>query len=299
MKIMRPMVINDAALTSSNVPETDYAAYSAGTTYALGARVIVVSTNIHRIYESLQAGNIGHTPASSPTWWLDIGSTNRWRMFDQSVTSQTSKADSIAVTLQTTDRVNAVALANISALTARVKMTDVEDGLVYDQTFSLLSTSGITDWYTYLFEPVVRMGDLVVLDMPPYTAPVIDVTLTATGETVLCGAALVGLSMDVGGTQYGASVGIQDYSVKKQDDYGNYTILERAFRRTATFTMFVEKGKVDYLFDLLSKLRATPTVYIGSELYAATIVYGFYKSFNVTIAFARESVCTLELEGLT
>lgn len=299
MRIMRPMTINDAVLTSSSVPETDYAAYNAGTTYAQGARVIVVSTNIHRVYESLLASNTGHTPASSPTWWLDLGMTNRWKMFDQSVTTQTSKTDSIAVTLQTTDRVNALALVNIAGLTARVKMTDSVDGVFYDQTFSLVSTSGITDWYTYLFEPVVRMGDLVLVDLPPYYAPKIDVTLTATGETVLCGAALVGLAMDVGGTQYGATMGIQDYSVKKQDDFGNYTILERAFRRTASFTMFVEKGKVDALYDLLGKLRATPTVYIGSELYASTVVYGFYKSFAVAIAYARESVCTIDLEGLT
>lgn len=299
MKIIRPMIINDAALVSSIVPENDYPVYSAATPYALGARVIVVGANTHKIYESLQGANTNHTPATSPTWWLDVGATNRWRMFDQSVTSQTTNPDWIDVTLQTTGIVNAIALANISATSARVIVTDDVDGVIFDQTFSLISTSGITDWYSYLFEPVVRLGDLVVLDMPPYSAPTVRVILSAAGETVRCGALLVGQQSTAGGTQYGASVGIQDYSVKQQDDFGNYTIRQRAFRKRATFTVWVESTKVDMLHAMLASYRATPIVYVGSELYASTIIYGFYKDFGITIAYARESICSIELEGLT
>ena len=41
------------------------AAYSGGTTYAVGAYVTSAGYN----WISLQAGNIGHTPETSPTWW--------------------------------------------------------------------------------------------------------------------------------------------------------------------------------------------------------------------------------------
>src|SRR4030065_1750756 len=53
----------------------------------------------HKIYESLQAGNLGNTPHKSPTCWLDLGNTNRWKMFDLYLTSKTINADSIYVTL--------------------------------------------------------------------------------------------------------------------------------------------------------------------------------------------------------
>src|SRR3990167_4224815 len=53
----------------------------------------------HKIYESLQTGNVGNTPHKSPTFWLDLGNTNRWKMFDLSLTSKTINADSIYVTL--------------------------------------------------------------------------------------------------------------------------------------------------------------------------------------------------------
>jgi hypothetical protein len=75
MIINRRYGVTDANMTS-NVLETPPAAYNAGTTYALGAQVSVFggpSNTTATMYESLQAGNTGHTPSSSPTWWVSIG----------------------------------------------------------------------------------------------------------------------------------------------------------------------------------------------------------------------------------
>jgi hypothetical protein len=53
-----------------------------GTTYADGDRVIV-TTGYHKIYESQQAANTGNDPTTDDgTWWLEVSSTNRWKMFD-------------------------------------------------------------------------------------------------------------------------------------------------------------------------------------------------------------------------
>lgn len=68
--------IAESVLTSSTVPETPPAAYNAGTTYASGAQVSTgTAGGVISVYTSLQAGNIGHTPASSPTWWKFSGYT--------------------------------------------------------------------------------------------------------------------------------------------------------------------------------------------------------------------------------
>jgi hypothetical protein len=299
MKIIRPIIVVDSVLTSSNVPETDYPAYAAGTTYALGNRVIVIGTNIHKIYESLQASNTGHDPASSPTWWLDCGATNRWKMFDQSVTSQTSNPDSIANVYTPGTRVDSVAILNVDAASARIVMQDATDGTVYDQTFGLISDSDIQDWYAYFFEPIKRIQNLAITDMPPYGTATLSITLSNTGSTVKCGATVLGLSKDIGGTQYGAKVGIQDYSIKQQDAFGNYTILQRNFRKIADFSVWVENTLIDTLQSLLAEFRAVPVVYIGSDQYESTIIYGFYKDFSISIAYPTVSICSIQLEGLT
>ena len=291
--------MKDSALISSNIAETDYAAWAVGTTYALAARVIVVGTNIHKIYESLQAGNLGHDPATSPAWWIEVSNTNRWKMFDQSVQLQSSNPTTIDVSIKPTQRVDSVALLNISAYSVQIKMTDATDGLVYNTTTILASDSGINNWYSYFYEPVVRMTDFVANDLPPYSNATIEVILTETGGTAYCGGFMVGLQQFLGNTQYGAKVGIQDYSVKTIDAYGNYTVLQRAYKKTATFNLQLYTSLVDQVMAVLTPLRATPIIYYGADGFDATVIYGFYKDLAVTIAYPEISTCTLEIEGLT
>jgi hypothetical protein len=302
MKIIRPVTVADANLLSSSVAETDYAAYNAGTTYGLGNRAIYVIADTHWIIESLQAGNIGHTPtgADSDTWWLKVGNTNRWKMFDGAVQSQTSAADEIVVELAApTSRIDSVALFNVDCASARVRVIDATDGVVYDQTKNMVSNSGITEWYSYSFEPIIRIHDYIFTELPPYLGATIEVTLTDAGGTVLCGALVIGLSREIGGTQYGAQVGILDNSVKEKDAFGNFTIVERAYSKYASFQVLVPKGLVDELQILLANYRATPTVIVGSELYASTMIYGYYTIARTIISYPNESVLSIEYEGLT
>ena len=72
--LLKPMLVTDAILTSTSVPEIARAGeYAGGTTYALGQIAGTTSGNFQSVYESLQAGNIGHTQLSSPTYWRLIG----------------------------------------------------------------------------------------------------------------------------------------------------------------------------------------------------------------------------------
>jgi hypothetical protein len=74
MNVIPPLAITDALLTASSVVETAPSAYAGGTTYALNDTASVAgAAGLITVYQSLQAGNIGHTPASSPTWWMNLG----------------------------------------------------------------------------------------------------------------------------------------------------------------------------------------------------------------------------------
>ncbi len=301
MKIVRPITINDAALISSNIVENDYAAYSAGTTYALGDRVIYVGTDTHWIIESLQAGNIGHTPTglTTDTWWLKVSNTNKWKMFDQVVGTQSTRAANITTSIKSvSERVDSVALFNMDCATVTVTVTDAVDGLVYNQTLNTASASGITDWYAYFFEPITRIADYVFTELPPYLGATITVSFDDATATAKCGVLALGLSRNIGGTQYGALTGIQDYSIKQRDSFGNYSILERAYNKRAVFQIMVENTLIDELETILSGYRATPVIYVGSDDYASTMVYGFYKDFNTVISYPNNSILSIELEGL-
>lgn len=263
------------------------------------------TAQVHDIYESLQAANTGHGPAISPTWWVKVSATNRWKMFDTSNTSQTANASTVDVSVVADGRADSLVLINVSASSVTITQTDATDGVVYDDTVSLVASTGTSGWYSWLFDPVERLTEIAVTDLlGGYLNSTFDVTLTDTGETVLCGNMVLGFSKDIGGTLYGATVGIQDYSTKDTDAYGNTSITKRDYATRGDYTVFVDNEYVDRLKALLASYRAEPVVYLGADdddggLNRASIVYGIYKDFRVEFRYTAKSICTLDLLGLT
>ena len=299
MKLIRPTTITDAMLISCDVPETDYAAWSAATTYALGDKVIV-TTGVHKIYESLQATNLNHDPTTSPDWWLDSGATNRWKMFDAVVGSQTSQAESLSVTLQP-GIIDSIAFLDVEASTISVTMTDPTEGVVYTETIDLVAKTYINDGWSYFFEPIILDDACVLLGIPPYGSAQIAITITNTGSTAKIGTLIVGAKKDLGGTQYDPTIGITDYSKKEVDVFGNYSVVQRAYSKRMGCSLIVQNSSVDDLVRTLASYRATPICWVGDDQgsFSSMIIYGFYKSFEITIPGPEVSSCSMEIEGLS
>lgn len=298
MRAFQPIAVTADILTSS-VPE-DEPSWLVGTNYTLDATVRGIGVNAHKLYVSLQTPNTGHEPGvtASAAFWLETGATNRMRMFDEAVGSQTFRAENISVSVSVDERVTALVLANIDAATAHVTVTDPADGVVFDREYVLTDDSAITDWYAYFYEPINRATELIELGLPNYAGADIAITLAGPGSTVRCGACLIGRAQDLGATQWGPTLGIQDFSVKERDAFGNFRLRERAYSRTGTFDLLVDAGFVDRLQTVLAAWRATPVVYIGDEDYGSTVIFGFFTDLTTVIAWPDVSLCNLRLESL-
>lgn len=300
MKIVQPEAVTTTTLTASNVTESE-TAWSAVTSYSTTNVVKRLKDGINRRYSSLINSNLNNDPATDDgTKWLDEGPTNRYAMFDQYLQGQTSNADSIEVTIDAAGSIDVVALLNVEALSATVVVTHDTEGEVYNETVSLISDEGIDDWWPYFTEEIDLKRDVILTDLPGlYFSPDIDITLDYAGGTAKCGTCIIGSARDIGGAQYGASVGIKDYSVKSEDDFGNLTIVERAYRDTADFQIVVQNTRFDWLKRLLASVRATPRLYIGADDYAATAIYGYWTDFRQEIPHPAFTICTLQLASLT
>lgn len=301
MKIVRPISINNARLLSSNVPEDDYPAYDPDETVAITQRRVYIEGEKHWVIESLQDGNTGHTPTgeASDEWWLLIGNTNRWRMFDSSISSMTTNPDEIVVEFHDLGPMDSVVLMNVDAATVRIEIEDAVAGIVFDETYTMIGNRGVTDWYTFYYEPYEAKTLLTNLLIPKYISTTTRITISKPGEDAGIGACILGLSKQIGETRLGGRVGIQDYSVKTRDDFGNFTITPRAYSQYANLDVWVPSGQADKIMRTLAEYRATPVIYVGDESREATVIYGFYKDFYETIEYDYYSLYTLELEGLT
>lgn len=172
-------------------------------------------------------------------------------------------------------------------------------GTVYNQTYDLLSDSGINNWYSYFTEEIVYASDLVLTDMPLYGDPTVSVTITNANGDASCGTFVIGQTRELGGTVYGAKGGIQDYSRKETDDFGNYTLVERAFAKRNTYRVVCANAQVDAIFNLLATVRAVPVIWLGTDDYAFTWTFGWARDWAVEIAYPTQSFLTIEIEGLT
>lgn len=297
MKLIRPETVTDSIFQSSDVPENDYSAWLVGTTYADGDRVIV-TTGVHKIYESQQSANTGNDPTTDDgTWWLEVSSTNRWKLFNGIVQEQTEKAGGMEYVLQSPNVVNSLALINVDCAEVTVTMDDATEGEVYNQTFSLISDSGIQDWYAYFFEPIVRDDRLAILDLPPYANADITVTFTDTG-TAKCGALIIGQFADLGFSQHGASLSIIDYSTKTTDAEGRITITEGAYANKMEVDVVLDTSAYGVVRKTLTDLRTTPCAWIAEEGNRSSIIYGYYREFDIILSNPTTSRCSLEIEGL-
>ena len=294
MQIIDPVSITDAMLVSSSLPETDYAAWNAGTAYAVGNRVIRTTT--HSVYQRLVAGTTPTVPELDTVNWQRVGPTNRWAMFDQATGTASTGATSITFTIAP-GLVRALALLDLDATSVDIVMTDGAS-TVYSRTVSLSAGDGVTDWYDYFFAPIVLRRTLVLTDLPPYANGQITITVHG-GSTVNVGTVAVGTLYDVGGTRYGMSLGMVDYSKKDTDAFGATTIVERPFAKRMTVPLAIKPSMVDEVARRLQLLRATPVVWIGVKKYDQSVVYGFFKDWSIDVSYDQVCFGSITIEGLT
>ena len=299
--VVQPIDITDAMLTASNVAETDYAVWSSATTYALAARVIFTSSGTHKIYESLQASNLNKDPRTQPLWWIEVSPTNRWSAFDTTVSTQTKQAASITYTLTPGQAVNTIAALNIvGASSLTVTMTSpLVGGTVYTKTVDLSALPTAADWWSWFYGAKAVPTQSILTDLPSYADCVISFTLTG-GASLALGVLMIGRQRLFGvGIKFGARVGIQDYSRKETNDFGDTILVQRSFAKRANFDIQVARAEVDFFQNFLTEVRASPCLWIGSTVYESTTVFGFYKNFDILISYPEHADCSLELEGLT
>lgn len=298
--VVRPLGITDAMVSApnTNVPEADYAVWSSATTYALDARVILTST--HKIYQSLQASNLNKDPVTQPTWWIEVAPTNKWALFDSAVSTQTKQASYIKYTVTPGQTVNALAALNLTNATQIViTVTSASAGVIYSRTIDVSLIPASPSWWDWFFGIRRAQTQCVLVDLPSYPDATIKFELYG-GASLAIGVLLIGQQRAFGtGIKYGAKVGIQDYSRKEKNDFGDTVLVQRAFARRADFDLMVSADEVDSLQNFLSDVRAVPCLWIGSTEYESTTVFGFYKTFDILISYPTQSDCSLQIEGLT
>ena len=256
---------------------------------------------VDHVYEALVNNNDRPDTGAAlatPTW-LDHGFINPLRMFDGKLDSVTTAPGSLNVNISASSLIGALAVFNVEAATLKVTMTDSVEGLVYDS--GLIDMQGgntVDNWFDYFFAPYIPKSDHAIIDLPAYPDATIAVEMGALNGTVKLGELVLGRTYDLGMAQYGTSVGIIDFSRKETDDFGNFKIVERRFSKRAEYDIKIDSRRISAVQRTLADMRATPAVYIGDIMREETLIYGFFRSFDIVISAPSISDATITVEGL-
>jgi O6-methylguanine-DNA--protein-cysteine methyltransferase len=256
-------------------------------------------------------------PPSAPDDWALVRTSNRYAMFDGSVQSQTTqRAGSrwrppqpaqdqvIEVVLKAPAGriVDAVCLLNTAATSVRVRVATAANPsvIVYDKTMPMVATAMvISNWYDWFFAPRHAKRQALFDDIPATVGARVTITITNNGGQAACGACIFGKRIELGATLRGLELGLKNYSVKTEDEWGGMSVTRRGYSDRDSFPVSVHNDLLEPLKATMIDFRARPALWVGSPAFPSTIVYGYYKDLRFTVPYEASSNYTLEIEGLS
>lgn len=295
MYVVVPVKFTQAQLLSTTASDVE-AAYNPAATYATGVKVKLDSTG--RLYSSLQDGNTGNAPATSPLWWADIGPTNRLAMFDNMLSTQTTATSALTVELSPGQLVTNLAVMRLEG--SSVKLSCFSGAAkVYEKTIQLEVTP-INSWYDYYFKPKETSTVAIFDNLPLYLNLTHKIEVVGPG-TVACGNCVYGLRQDLGDLSYDASAQVIDYSKKTTDEFGVTEFVKRDYADEFSGQLEVYNAQVGGVKRILRSIVSTPTLFVGtsderfSELFVS---FGWLRNHRVAVKYDDYSILDIEIGAL-
>ena len=295
MILVKPIIIDDGVLLSSSIPEPDASVgeieWVAGT-YNLGQRVIKSST--HREYQVVASPSTDDDPElgvnANPATWVDVGPTNRFKMFDTANNTQSESSD-IVVELQPNQFFNGVGAFSISADTVTITVTD-GGNVIYSKSLDMRDRPLVNGWYNYFFSSISFITRFILLDLPPTTTGILKLEF---GGSAKVGTVSFGRQSILGVAQYGTSAELLDFSNPIEDQYGNITYSDGFTAKLVNFDIKTERTQMGVVFSELQSIGKNPAIWVGdnSDINDATAVFGINRDYQQT--FDSPSICTVNL----
>jgi hypothetical protein len=314
MKVIKPKVFLPSDIDSVVVVPSD-TPWSSGASYVVGSIVVYGNYEVIALVNNVNVDpNVSSDGVSgAPNTWRVIGYINKYKFLDSQVSTQTVSSGNTSILqiqselIPPSRSINAAALMNIEGAPINGVQFNLTVGSTFYPNIASIVYDDITDWYKYFYGQPSYRKNVVFSNLPPALSENYSFFIQLTNDAALditpkIGTLILGNLVTLGETQYGAKLGIVDYSRKETDDFGTTTFVRRNFSKRVSCSFSVLNSQLLSVQRILEELRATPCVWIaadGDYFEEASTFLGFYRDFSIDIAYPSHSLCSIEIEGLT
>ena len=297
MILVKPIEITDSNFTSSTIPEPDTSVgeieWGDKATYDNGEKRIKSST--HRVYQSV-ADNNNDDPEvgvnANPATWVDIGATNKWKMFDDANNSQ-SVGDNISIQLTPNQLYNGLGAFNVSCESITVTMID-GGNTVYTKEIDMRTRPLVDGWYNWFFSGIEFITRFILVDLPPVKTATLRIDFNGTGAKV--GTVSFGRQFSFGDAQHGTSTEVIDYSNPTEDQFGNISFSNGFTADLVNYKVHTLKNRLGQCAREIKTLgKQKPAIWIGdpTQIDDSTAVYGYNRDYRQT--YDSPTICTVSI----
>lgn len=300
MRVIPQLIITDAMLTSTPVPEPDTGetVWNALTAYNVGDEVYLATS--HSMYRRRVSGTTATSPDLDTTNWTYIGKTHRWRMFDLYRNSVTTSASPFAIELTPGTFIDAIAVAGM-ANCDQIEITIMRGAtVVYNHTENLIQNDS-DDWEEFFYVEPESKTAVAFFDLPAHSDAVITLTFSsANAQPVSVGAVMTNLSQFIGYVENDSQLDAISYSSVTVDAYGNTELIPRPNAARNVHQIDADADMVDKLIRLQRDLDAVPACWVAVEetdniFFQAFLTIGIYKQFKMRRPNCKQIIINLEL----
>jgi hypothetical protein len=306
MNVVSPLNIRAAQLTSSTIPypDTGETTYDAGTTYSLNDTVAYQIGDLIHKFKSKQGSNLGHTPEAYPnenSWWLDLGSANRFNMFQLERNTQSEGASPLIVEITPGARFGAIGLGNLEADSVQLQLYNGAT-IIFDETKDLIDRT-VLSWGDYFYQPFRQIKNTLFTDLPILTTAKAKLTFTRSSGNVKVGFVVMGVPFYFGPVDLKLKAEALNFSEIERDEFAEAKLTPRRDIPKTTQTVLIEKAKLNQVRGTLSDLNAKVALWYALsdpllDYFDTAFIIGLYKRRDIDIGGPEHAYLNLELEQI-
>ncbi|MGE4510646.1 MAG: hypothetical protein AB7D43_06065 [Sulfurimonadaceae bacterium] len=229
----------------------------------------------------------------------DLDAANIEKLTDMRLsTKATNGTQSVEIVLGIL-RQNAISMSGLVAEQVNITLYDYADTILGEQSFSQLYAD-IGDIWEYFYASFLLNDEFFFRIDRPEIIKKIKIVVLHSSENVEIGNLLVSEALSIGRTQTEFRLGIKDYSIKTEDEFGDPLITERGYAKKGSFTVWVDNAFTNRIYKYLSEIRAQVVLFIADDVgeMDAAVVFGIYRDFEILYTHKHRVALEIQIEQI-